>query len=70
MTTIGTFPFGAPGAARTCNLLISPLHGVLSMEIKSGAPAGIRTLNLLIRSQALCPLSYGGGLKSIILILT
>ena len=26
----------------------------------SGAPGGIRTHNLLIRSQALCPLSYGG----------
>lgn len=25
-----------------------------------GAPGGIRTHNRLIRSQALCPLSYGG----------
>ena len=27
---------------------------------KYSAPGGIRTHNLLIRSQALCPLSYGG----------
>lgn len=27
---------------------------------RSGAPGGTRTHNLLIRSQTLCPLSYGG----------
>ena len=28
--------------------------------LNPGAPGGTRTHNLLIRSQALCPLSYGG----------
>jgi hypothetical protein len=34
--------------------------GYLFFFRKSGAPGGTRTHNLLIRSQALYPLSYGG----------
>jgi hypothetical protein len=35
--------------------------GIIRTPTGSGAPGEIRTLNLLIRSQALCPLSYEGG---------
>ena len=34
--------------------------GVTRTPTYTSAPVGIRTLNLLIRSQALCPLSYEG----------
>jgi hypothetical protein len=35
---------------------------VFVCRLKKGAPGAIRTPNLLIRSQVLCPLSYGGKL--------
>ncbi len=38
--------------------MAGPSLGVLSVLL--GAPGEIRTHNLLIRSQALYPLSYGG----------
>ena len=37
--------------------------GVTRTPTCTSAPVGIRTLNLLIRSQALCPLSYEGWQK-------
>ena len=33
--------------------------GRLPLMLAAGTPEGIRTPNLLVRSQALCPLSYG-----------
>jgi hypothetical protein len=36
--------------------------GLLVEHPTSGAPGGTRTHNILIRSQALYPLSYGGRL--------
>ena len=38
----------------------------LNIGLNTGAPGGIRTHNLLIRSQALYPLSYGGFTEAII----
>ncbi len=35
--------------------------GIIRTPTCTGAPGEIRTHNLLIRSQALCPLSYEGG---------
>ncbi len=48
-------------------LSASRLFSVIIFDVfkvgKKGAPGGIRTHNLLIRSQALCPLSYGGVIQ-------
>lgn len=40
-------------------ILSKPPH-LVPLRVSTSAPAETRTRNLLIRSQALCPLSYGG----------